>query len=190
MGLCGSGIIDVIAALFRAGIIDAKGKFIREGPRVHRDRHGMGSYLLAEAYESATGRPVAITEVDIESFIRAKAAIYSAIDTMLDALEFDADSIDQVLVAGGIGSGIDMDNAVAIGMLPNVAREKFHYIGNSALSGAYAMALSDDACRRVADLAANMTYLELSTHPGYMDRFVAACFLPHTNAELFSARSE
>ena len=95
------------------------------------------------------------------------------------------DMIDHVYVAGGIGSGINMKNAVNIGMLPDVELEKFHYIGNSSLTGAYAMTVSKEAKQKCAELAANMTYLELSTYPGYMDSFVAACFLPHTNASLF-----
>ena len=185
VGLCGSGIIDVIAELYRASVLGANGKFIREGRRIARDRHGMGRYVLAFAHESGTGREIAITEVDIESFIRAKGAIFSAIDTMLAALGFDTDMIAHVYVAGGIGSGINMKNAVRIGMFPDVELDKFSYIGNSSLSGAYAMALSDDARRKVAELAGNMTYMELSTHPGYMDRFVAACFLPHTDAGRF-----
>ena len=88
-------------------------------------------------------------------------------------------------VAGGIGSGINMKNAVNIGMFPDVDLEKFTYIGNSSLTGAYAMVMSDAAIETCQKVAANMTYLELSTHPGYMDAFVAACFLPHTNAKLF-----
>ena len=185
VGLCGSGIIDVIAELYRTSILGANGKFIREGERVARDQHGMGRYILAYASETATGREVSITEVDIESFIRAKGAIFSAIDTMLSALDFDTDTIEHVYVAGGIGSGINMKNAVRIGMFPDVELEKFSYIGNSSLSGAYAMVLSADARRKVDEIAANMTYMELSTHPGYMDRFVAACFLPHTDAGRF-----
>jgi uncharacterized 2Fe-2S/4Fe-4S cluster protein (DUF4445 family) len=88
-------------------------------------------------------------------------------------------------VAGGIGSGINMKNSVGIGMLPDVELEKFTYIGNSSLTGAYTMVLADEAIAKCAEVGANMTYLELSTHPGYMDNFVAACFLPHTDARLF-----
>ena len=95
------------------------------------------------------------------------------------------DMIDSVYVAGGIGSGINMKNAVNIGMFPDVDLSKFHYIGNSSLSGAYAMVVSDEAAAKTAEVAANMTYLELSNYPGYMDSFVAACFLPHTDARLF-----
>ena len=185
VGICGSGIIDIISELFRCGIINAKGLFVREGDRVRRDQHGMGRYVLADDTESETGREVAINEVDIDNFIRAKGAIFSAIDTLLQSVDMTVDCIDKVYVAGGIGSGINMKNAVNIGMFPDVELEKFHYIGNSSLTGAYAMVMSDAANEKCAEVAANMTYLELSTYPGYMDSFVAACFLPHTDARLF-----
>ncbi len=185
IGLCGSGIIDVISELFSAGIINPKGKFIREGERIRHDKYGMGSYVLAFAENAGADKDVEITEVDIDNFIRAKGAIFSAIRTMLNSLEFDVSMIESVYVAGGIGSGINMKNAVNIGMFPDIPLEMFHYIGNSSLSGSYAMLLSKEAEKKTYELASNMTYLELSTVPGYMDEFVAACFLPHTDAELF-----
>ena len=185
VGICGSGIIDIISELFRCSIINARGQFVREGDRVRRDEHGMGRYVLATAAESETGREVSINEVDIDNFIRAKGAIFSAIDTLLQSVDMTVEMIDHVYVAGGIGSGINMKNAVNIGMLPDVELEKFSYIGNSSLTGAYAMVISDAAIAKTAEVAANMTYLELSTYPGYMDSFVAACFLPHTDASLF-----
>ena len=190
VGICGSGIIDIIAELFRTGIINARGQFVREGQRVKRDHHGMGRYVLATAEESETGREVSINEVDIDNFIRAKGAIYSGIDTLLQSVDMTPDCIEKVLVAGGIGSGINMKNAVSIGMLPDVDLSKYHYIGNSSLTGAYAMVMSDDAIGKCGEVAANMTYLELSTYPGYMDSFVAACFLPHTDASLFPSVTE
>ncbi len=185
VGLCGSGIIDVIAELYRTSAISSKGKFARENPRILHDQHGMGRYVLATAKQSETGREIAITEVDIESFIRAKGAIFSAINIMLSSLDMDVSVLEHVYVAGGIGSGINMENAVRIGMFPDVDRSLFEYIGNSSLAGAYAMVLSDAANEKVHELASNMTYMELSTNPRYMDEFVAACFLPHTNRELF-----
>ena len=185
VGICGSGIIDIISELFRCGIINAKGLFVREGSRVARDAHGMGRFILATADQSETGREISINEVDIDNFIRAKGAIFSAIDTMLSAVDMRVEMIEKVYVAGGIGSGINMKNSVNIGMLPDVDLEKYEYIGNSSLTGAYTMVLSDQAVEKCTELGANMTYLELSTHPGYMDSFVAACFLPHTDARLF-----
>ena len=185
VGICGSGIIDLISELFRCGIVNAKGLFVREGKRVKRDAHGMGRYVVAFAEESETGREVSLNEVDIDNFIRAKGAIFSAIDTLLSSVDMTVEMIDRVYVAGGIGSGINMKNAVNIGMFPDVEIEKFHYIGNSSLTGSYAMVMSDEANAKCAEVAANMTYLELSTYPGYMDSFVAACFLPHTDRSLF-----
>lgn len=185
VGLCGSGIIDVIAELFRCGIISPKGKFIREGKRIKHDAYGMGSYVLAFEEEAEGTKDVEITEVDIDNFIRAKGAIFSAIRTMLKTLDFDISMIEQVFVAGGIGSGINMQNAINIGMFPDIPVEYYHYIGNSSLCGAYTMLLSTKAERKVYELAQNMTYLELSTEPGYMDEFVACCFLPHTDSSLF-----
>ena len=185
VGICGSGIIDLISELFRCGIVNAKGLFVREGKRVKRDAHGMGRYVVAFAEESETGREVSLNEVDIDNFIRAKGAIFSAIDTLLKSVDMTVEMIDRVYVAGGIGSGINMKNAVNIGMFPDVEIEKFHYIGNSSLTGSYAMVMSDEANAKCAEVAANMTYLELSTYPGYMDSFVAACFLPHTDRSLF-----
>lgn len=185
IGICGSGIIDVIAELFRCGIINPKGKFIREGRRIRHDKYGMGSYVLAFEEEAGSVRDVEITEVDIDNFIRAKGAIFSAIRTMLSSLDMDVSMIDDVYVAGGIGSGINMKHAVTIGMFPDIPLERFHYIGNSSLSGAYAMLISTQAEKKIYEVARNMTYLELSTVPTYMDEFVAACFLPHTDTTMF-----
>ena len=185
VGICGSGIIDVIAELYRTSAISAKGHFVRENRRILHDEHGMGRYVLAFSNESDTGREIAITEVDIECFIRAKGAIFSAIHVMLASLDMDVSVLEHIYVAGGIGSGINMDNAVRIGMFPDVDRALFQYIGNSSLAGAYALTLSHMAEEKVHELAAGMTYLELSTEPRYMEEFVAACFLPHTDKELF-----
>ena len=185
VGLCGSGIIDVISELFMCGIINPKGKFVREGKRIRHDKYGMGSYVIAFEEEAGSVKDVEITEVDIDNFIRAKGAIFSAIRTMLSSLDFDVSMIDDVYVAGGIGSGINMRNAVNIGMFPDIPLEKFHYIGNSSLTGAYLMLLSTAAEKKTYELASNMTYMELSTVPTYMDEFVGACFIPHTDTGMF-----
>ena len=190
IGLCGSGIIDVISELFMCGIINPKGKFVREGKRVRHDQYGMGSYVLAFEEEAGSVKDVEITEVDIDNFIRAKGAIFSAIRTMLSSLDFDISMIDDVYVAGGIGSGINMRNAVNIGMFPDIPLEKFHYIGNSSLTGSYLMLLSTEAEKKTYELASNMTYMELSTVPTYMDEFVGACFIPHTDTNMFPSVTE
>lgn len=185
VGICGSGIIDTIAELFKAGIINGKGKFNREGRRVRFDENGMGEYVIAFKEDTGLTRDISINEVDIDNFIRAKGAIFSATMTMLGSMGMDPSVLEHVYVAGGIGSGINMDNAVTIGMLPDIDRSCFSYIGNSSLAGAYAMLTSQKSREKVDELARTMTYLELSTEPGYMDSFVGACFLPHTDAEMF-----
>ncbi len=190
VGLCGSGIIDIISELYRTGIINSKGKYVREGDRVKHDEYGMGSYVIATPDESDTGREIALTEVDIESFVRAKGAIYSAIDTLLSTIGMDESVVEHFYVAGGIGSGINIKNAVNIGMLPDIPLEKYEYIGNSSLSGAYAAAYSRAAEKKIEELSRNMTYVELSTHPGYMDNFVAACFIPHTDLSRFPSSKQ
>lgn len=145
----------------------------------------MGSYVIAFQEDAGSVKDVEITEVDIDSFIRAKGAIFSAIRTMLSYCDFDVSMIEHVYVAGGIGSGINMQNAIRIGMFPDVPLELYEYIGNSSLVGAYAMLYSNEAERKVYEIAQNMTYIELSNINAYMDEFVGACFLPHTDSALF-----
>ncbi|MBP0970360.1 MAG: DUF4445 domain-containing protein [Oscillospiraceae bacterium] len=188
-GLCGSGLIDIISELFRTGAVNSKGKFVRESRRIRYDEFG-GNYIVAFADESATGSDIELNEGDLDNFIRAKAAIFSAIRTMLGSLAMTPDDIDRVIIAGGIGSGIDIEKAISIGMLPLLPLDRYSYIGNSSLTGACAMLLSDEATDKVFEIGRNMTYIELSTEPGYMDEFLAACFLPHTDHRLFEKPEE
>ena len=183
LGLCGSGIIDIVSELFRCGIISPKGTFIREGNRIARDEHGIGRYILVP--DGPDQREIYIDEVDISNFIRAKGAIFSAIMTMLKSVDMDPGMVDHFYIAGGIGSGLNFSHAISIGMLPLLPEKCYHYIGNTSLAGAMCMLLSSDAEGKVMEIGRGMTYLELSTQPGYMDEFVAACFLPHTDASLF-----
>ena len=185
VGLCGSGIIDTVAELFRTGIISARGKFAREGRRIRPLSGGGCEYVIAFEGENGAKRDVTINETDLDNFIRAKGAIFSAFRTMLKSVGATPDDLDRVMIAGGIGSGIDMENAMSIGMLPKMPLEKYRYIGNSSLTGACAMLVSDEAADKVFELGKSMTYLELSVEPGYMDEFVAACFIPHTDSTLF-----
>jgi len=190
-GLCGSGIIDVVAQLFLAGIINGKGKFNNKNERIRYNEYGAGYYVLAFAEDSATGNDITITETDIDNFIRAKAAIFSGIISLLSPLGLTPADIDDVFIAGGIGSGINIKNAISIGMLPNLSEDKYKYLGNTALDGAYSMLLpmySEQALEEVNDIARNMTYIDLSGQPDYMDEFIAACFLPHTDETLFPGR--
>jgi len=182
-GICGSGIIDIVAELFRTGAVNARGMFARNNPRILRDPHGIARYVLYSADDE--NFEISVSEVDISGFVHAKAAIYSALEIMLESVGEDAAAISGVYIAGGIGGGVSIDNAVHIGMLPDLPRELFSYIGNAALTGACAALISDTAREKLREIGSGMTYLELSSMPGYMERFVAACFLPHTNRDLF-----
>jgi uncharacterized 2Fe-2S/4Fe-4S cluster protein (DUF4445 family) len=178
-----------VAELFAAGIIDARGKLVPDcgddKPRIRRDEWGMGAYTIAFEGETESGAAITLTEGDIDNFIRAKGAIFSAIRTMLTMVDLEMDAVKQVFIAGGIGSGIGIARAIRIGMLPAIPLERYRYIGNTSLSGAWAMVQSDKAADQIGEIAGGMTYLELSSHPRYMDEFTAACFLPHTDGGLF-----
>ncbi|HBC96884.1 MAG TPA: ferredoxin [Clostridium sp.] len=187
LGICGSGIIDLICEMMFAGIIDRKGKIVKglDTNRIRFDEHGIGEYILAFKDQYNLERNIGITEVDIDSFIRAKAAIYSGITTLLNNLSMDFTDIDRIYIAGGIGNSLNIDNAVKIGMLPDIDQSKIHYIGNSSLMGCYLTLMSEDARHKLEQIANSMTYVELSVEPKYMDEFVSACFLPHTDIDKF-----
>jgi len=184
-GICGSGYIDAIAEMLCAGVIDKNGK-IREidNPRIRQGELGK-EFVLAFASQSAEGKDIVITEPDIENLKRAKAAIYSAISVLVRHLDLDFSRIDKVFIAGGFGTYLNTENAVRIGLLPDISREKFSFIGNSSLSGSRQVLLSWEAMRRADQIARKMNYVELSVEPGYMDEYMAALFFPHTDLGLF-----
>lgn len=192
LGICGSGIIDAIAEMFLTGIIDSRGRINKNSgnQRIRFDEYGIGEYILASGEESQTEKDIVITEIDLENFIRAKGAVYSAIAVMLSSLGADFSQIDKIIVAGGIGSNINISNAVTIGLFPDIPREKYEYIGNSSLLGCYLALISEDAGAKLEELSSRMTCLELSAIPAYMDEFISACFLPHTNLEKFPSLKE
>ncbi|MBC5997490.1 DUF4445 domain-containing protein [Romboutsia ilealis] len=187
IGICGSGIIDLICQMILTGVIDRRGKIQKElnTPRIRFDEHGIGEYVLAFKDEYGLENDITVNEVDIDNFIRAKGAIYSGASVLLESLGMDFSVIDKVYIAGGIGNSLNIENAITIGLLPDVEREKFQYIGNSSLVGSYLALISRDAKNKLEEIASQMTYVELSVYPGYMDEFVSACFLPHTNIENF-----
>ncbi|MBV7274962.1 DUF4445 domain-containing protein [Clostridium sp. PL3] len=187
VGICGSGIIDLICELMLAGIIDRRGKLIRDlnTSRIRFDEHGIGEYVVVFKEQYKLEKDVTITEVDIDNFIRAKGAIYSGITTLLNSLGMDFTMIDKIYIAGGIGNSLDIGNSIKIGMLPDVDESKISYVGNSSLMGCYLTLMSEDARRKLEEVSNNMTYVELSVEPGYMDEFVSSCFLPHTDIEKF-----
>lgn len=190
IGLCGSALIDLVAELASEGIIDQSGKFIDfEHPLVSLIEN-VPAFTLARSEESGTGEPIFLTEDDIANFIKSKGAILAAIKTLLDSLNMKFEDLQNVFVAGGFGVHLDIDKAIMIGLLPDIPRDRFQFVGNSSLAGARIAALSAHAFWQAEDIARRMTYLELSAHPEFMDEFVAALFLPHTQMELFPSVKE
>jgi uncharacterized 2Fe-2S/4Fe-4S cluster protein (DUF4445 family) len=189
-GVCGSGLISVLGELFAKGLIDPAGKISDLAPATRVvTTGGTKGLVLVPAAQASGGEAVVLTEADIGNLIRTKAAIYAACDLMLSNMGLSFGDIGRVYIAGGFGRFIDADKAVRIGMLPDIPRERFSYIGNSSLTGATLSLLSRARRERMSALAKKMTYVDLSSDNGYMDAYVAALFLPHTDSARFpSAR--
>ena len=187
IGICGSGIIDLICQMLINGIIDRRGKIHRDinNERIRFNEHEIGEYVLAFKEEYNLENDITVNEVDIDNFIKAKGAIYSGASVLIESLGMDFSVIDKVYIAGGIGNNLNIENSILIGLLPDIDRDKFVYIGNSSLVGSYLALVSEDAKNKLKDIGNEMTYVELSVYPTYMDEFISACFLPHTNIEQF-----
>jgi len=185
-GICGSGLIIMTAVMFELGLINNLGKFNRDLPTERiREDNGIWEYVLAWAQETHVERDITITEIDIENLIRAKGAIYSGCMTLLTEVGMGMADIDRIILAGGFGSYVDLEKAMTIGLLPEIAPEKVNFIGNSSLLGAKMSSLTNRIRRDVVEVTRSMTNFELSETPSYMDNYVAALFLPHTDMNPF-----
>ncbi len=185
-GICGSGLINFVARLFEAGIIDNRGKFNRDLKSYRlREKDGVYEYILAREEQTQIGRDIVITENDIGNLIRAKGAIYSGCQTLLEEVGFKIADLDRIVLAGGFGSHIDIEMAMTIGLLPEIDPDKITYIGNGSLLGARMCALTNRIRKDVVNVMKKMTNFELSETPSFMAHYVAALFLPHTDLDLF-----
>jgi len=185
-GICGSGLINIVARLFEAGIIDNIGKFDRDlkSDRL-REKDGIYEYILARGKKTLIGRDIVITENDIGNLIRAKGAIYSGCQTLLKEVGLKIADLDRIILAGGFGSHIDIEMAMSIGLLPEIDPDKITYIGNGSLLGARMCALTNQIRKDVVNVMKKMTNFELSETPSFMAHYIAALFLPHTDLDLF-----
>ncbi|HTZ11817.1 MAG TPA: ASKHA domain-containing protein [Candidatus Margulisiibacteriota bacterium] len=185
-GICGSGYIDLLAEMFNTGIIDKGGKIkmASGGRRIRQSEFGR-EFIVAFKEESDASADIVITEADIENLKRAKAAIYSATSILIKHLGLDFSQVKKIFIAGGFGSCLDVSSAVNIGLLPDLERSKFVFVGNSSLAGARSILLSYEAMKKAEDIAGKITYFELSVEPGYMDEYMAALFFPHTDLDKF-----
>jgi uncharacterized 2Fe-2S/4Fe-4S cluster protein (DUF4445 family) len=185
-GICGSGLISLLAELFVTGVVDKGGNFKLDigTNRVRNGEHGP-EYVVAWGEETETGHDIALTKVDIDNLMRAKGAVYAGFSVLAAGVGVDLADVEQVLVGGAFGKYINVEKAVQIGLLPDLPWDRFRFLGNTAVLGAYATLLSQDARKRAEAVARSMTYVELSADNTFYEAFTAALFLPHTEISRF-----
>lgn len=185
-GLCGSALISLLAEMFITGLVDKRGRVQTslDTYRVRMGEHG-GEYVVAWGEETAHGRDITIKQVDIENLLRAKAAVYAGISVLTKSLDLDISQVEEVLIGGAFGQYLNVERAIQIGLLPDLPWEKFKFLGNTSVRGAYMALLSRQARERIKEMASRMTYLELSADNRFTQEFISALFLPHTDGERF-----
>jgi uncharacterized 2Fe-2S/4Fe-4S cluster protein (DUF4445 family) len=185
-GICGTGMISLLANLFLSGWIDPAGKLNRtkESSNITLSNR-QTFYTIVPAEETSTSKPIIISESEIANIIRAKAAIYSACCLMLDQVGIGFNDIVNVYIAGGFGRYLDLQASTIIGLIPDLPPEKFQFIGNASLIGSYMILISREFRKKQLSLTKRMTYIDLSKYPDFMDQYTAAQFLPHTDLSYF-----
>ena len=183
-GICGSGLVDLLAELLRTGYMDRAGRLRPEAPIVREGPGGL-EVLVAPAEATSTGRDITLNSADIENLLRAKAAVYAGASLLVRRLGMAMSDIERIYVAGGFGAYLDIEKAILIGLLPEVPLERITFIGNGSVAGAKMGLLAKGTRRRAIEVARKMTYRELSVDPGFMEEYVSAMFLPHTDCGRF-----
>ncbi len=191
-GICGSGLIAAVAALFEAGVLAPNGRYHEHAdtPRLRPSEYGGREFVLAWGPETETGEDIVLTEADLDNLIRTKAAIFAGCRVLLQSVGLGFGDVDRVIIAGGFGQALDLDRSVAIGLLPPLPPERFLFIGNGALLGARAVSFSRKMHAEAERVARMMTHVDLADNPAFMDEYVAAMFLPHTDTALFEGVRE
>ena len=186
MGICGSGLINIVAGLLEACVLDQNGKF-KPGLKTDRIREGEDGweYVLAWAPNTQIERDIVITEVDIDNLIRAKGAMYAGYVTLLEEVGLTMEDLEQVIIAGGFGNYMNIDKAITIGLLPEFPIQKVKFIGNGSLLGARLICFSNVLRTEVKRIFTKITNIELSENVNFMNNYIAALFLPHTDHKLF-----
>ena len=193
VGLCGTGLIDAIAEMLMAGIVDRGGRFQCDRAPAwfrHAGEDGRAQFVLVGAKESGNGRDIVLTEADVENLIRTKGAIYAAADSLVQSIGLSFADIQKVYIAGAFGNRLNVAHCIAIGLLPDLPVERIKFIGNSSVAGAKLVMLSRRMFDEVGRIRDRITYLELMVDPAYMEQFTSACFLPHTDLSRFPSAVE
>jgi uncharacterized 2Fe-2S/4Fe-4S cluster protein (DUF4445 family) len=182
VGICGSGLLDSLAELFINGIIDRTGRFKADYSGLSEGEDGLQFRIVASKMGQ---KEIVITQADIDNLIRSKAGVFAAIKVLMESTQTKPVDLGAIYLAGGFGNFLDIHQAVTVGMLPDVPVEKIHYVGNTSIAGAKMVLLSRAAQETADKIAHNMTYFDLMSHPQYMDEFIKAKFLPHTDLSIF-----
>jgi uncharacterized 2Fe-2S/4Fe-4S cluster protein (DUF4445 family) len=188
VGICGSGLLDTLAELFVKGVIDRTGRFKNNGQTRLTEGDEGRQFQISPADNEH--QEIVITQADIDNLIRSKAGVFASIEVLMEATQTTPDDLEAVYLAGGFGNFLNIQQAVNIGMLPDVPLEKMRFVGNTSIAGAKTVLLSRQALETTEKIAEGMTYFDLMSHPGYMDEFTRANFLPHTDLSLFPTVSE
>ena len=184
-GVCGSGLIDVLAELYSHKVIDKSGKFQMDGsPRIRDGRDGK-EFVIAWAKESSTGSDIVIGQVDINNIIRTKAAAFASGKLLLNKTGHTFGDVEQLFICGGFGNYVDTKKAILIGLLPDIGMGKFKFLGNGSVTGARLLLLSKEKWKEADDIVKRLTYIELSADSSFYNEFTSAMFLPHTDIGLF-----
>ncbi len=191
VGICGSGLIDLVAQLFLAGMIDLRGKYVegRCGKRL-KEVEGVNHFVLVFSQDSATGKDLTLSQPDIDALIRSKAAMYTILTTITRMINVSVKDISRFYIAGTFGSYIDPTSAITIGMIPDLALETYKALGNTSLTGASLALLSGTAREEIYKIRDRVTYVELNVNQEFMNLFSAAKFIPHTDRSLFPSVRE
>ena len=185
-GICGSGLIDLAAQLFLNDMIDIRGKLVSSvcGPKI-REIDGLLHLIVVPAEKSATGLDLTISQADLDSLMRSKAAMYTILETITESVGISPQDLESFYVAGTFGTFINPESAISIGMLPDLPPDRYKPLGNSSLGGATLALQSDQFQQEAGHIRDRITYMELNVNQDFMNRFSAAKFLPHTNPKLF-----
>lgn len=195
-GICGSGLIDLVAELYLARIIDFRGKFSRRvtpGSGEHKaflaqrlvQNEEAPLFVVVPGEETAGGDPVVLSQLDLDAIMRSKAAMYAILTTLVSQVGVGFEQLGRIYVAGAFGKHIDPGHAVTLGMIPDLPLSTYESVGNSSLRGAELVLLSESCRKRSMEIRRKVTYLELNVNQEFMIRFSGARFIPHTDPELF-----
>ena len=187
LGICGSGILDLCAEMFRAGLVDRAGRFVPRAGAPFADTERGTAFLVAKAGPGGPARDIAFTASDLKSVLRTKAALCAAADSLIAAVGLPREAVARVCIAGGFGNFIDLRSALALGVFPPYPLSRFVPLGNASLAGAIGALRSRRRWKEAVDLAAATSYHDLSSDPGFMNAYQRALFIPHTDAEAYRA---